>query len=63
MKVLGRGHAHLVEASEVPVRLELAALAAGVPLPRPCLAVATGAGAAEVAGPDRRPVLVRVHCW
>jgi Ser/Thr protein kinase RdoA (MazF antagonist) len=63
VKVLGRGHAHGVEASEVPVRLELAALAAGVPLPRPCLAVATGAGVAEVAGPDRQPVLVRVHEW
>jgi Ser/Thr protein kinase RdoA (MazF antagonist) len=63
VKVLGRGHAHLVEASEVPARLELAALAAGVPLPRPRLAVATGAGVAEVAGPDRRPVLVRVHEW
>jgi Ser/Thr protein kinase RdoA (MazF antagonist) len=25
--------------------------------------VATGAGVAEVAGPDRRPVLVRVHEW
>jgi hypothetical protein len=35
VKVLGRGHADDVEASEVPVRLELAALAAGVPLPRP----------------------------
>jgi Ser/Thr protein kinase RdoA (MazF antagonist) len=63
VKVLGRGHAHGVEASEVPVRLELAALAAGVPLPRPCLAVATGAGVAKVAGPDRRPVLIRVHQW
>jgi Ser/Thr protein kinase RdoA (MazF antagonist) len=63
VKVLGREHAHGVEALEVPVRLELAALAAGVPLPRPCLAVATGAGVAEVAGPDRRPALVRVHQW
>jgi hypothetical protein len=54
-------HAHDVAASEAPLRLELAALAAGVPLPRPCLAVKTGAGVAEVAGPDPRPVLVRVH--
>jgi Ser/Thr protein kinase RdoA (MazF antagonist) len=63
VKVLGREHAHLVEASEVPARLELAASAAGVLLPRPCFAVATGAGVAEVAGPDRRPVLVRAHEW
>ena len=63
VKGLGPGPAHGVEALEVPVRLELAALAAGVPLPRPCLAVATGAGVAEVAGSDRRPVLVRVHQW
>jgi len=63
VKALGHGYAHGVEASELPVRLELAALAAGVPMPRPCLAVATGAGVAEVAGPGRRPVLVRVHEW
>jgi hypothetical protein len=43
-------HAHGVAALEGPVHLELAALAAGVPLPRPCLAVETGAGIAEVAG-------------
>jgi Ser/Thr protein kinase RdoA (MazF antagonist) len=56
-------HAHGVEALAGPVRLELAALAAGVPLPRPCLAVGTGAGVAEVAGWGPRPVLVRVHEW
>jgi hypothetical protein len=52
-----------VEALEGPVRLELAALAAGVPLPRPCLAPESGAGAAEVAGLGPHPVLVRVHEW
>jgi Ser/Thr protein kinase RdoA (MazF antagonist) len=56
-------HAHGVEALEGPVRLELAALAAGVPLPRPCLTVETGAGIAEVAAPGPHPVLVRVHEW
>jgi Ser/Thr protein kinase RdoA (MazF antagonist) len=56
-------HARGVEALEGPVRLELAALTAGVPLPRPCLAVATGAGVAEVAGLGPQPVLVRVHEW
>jgi Ser/Thr protein kinase RdoA (MazF antagonist) len=56
-------HTHGVEALAWPVRLELAALAAGVPLPRPRLAVGTGAGVAEVAGWAPRPVLVRVHEW
>ena len=56
-------HACRVEALEGPARLELAALAAGVPLPRPCPAVATGAGVAEVAGLGPQPVLVRVHGW
>ena len=56
-------HVHNVEALEGPVRLELAVLAAGVPMPRPCLAVATGAGVAEVAGPGSQPVLVGVHEW
>jgi Ser/Thr protein kinase RdoA (MazF antagonist) len=56
-------HAGGVQALEGPVRLELAASAAGVPVPRPCLAVATGAGVAEVAGPGPHPVLVRVHEW
>jgi Ser/Thr protein kinase RdoA (MazF antagonist) len=50
-------------ALEGPVCLELAALAAGVPLPRPCPAVATGADVAEVAGLGPEPVLVRVHEW
>jgi Ser/Thr protein kinase RdoA (MazF antagonist) len=63
VKAFSRGHhAHGVEALAGPVRLELAALAAGVPMPRPCLAVATGAGVAEVAGPCP-PVLVGVHEW
>jgi Ser/Thr protein kinase RdoA (MazF antagonist) len=52
-----------VAALEGPVRLELAALTAGVPMPRPCLAEATGAGVAEVAAPGQQPVLVRVHEW
>ena len=52
-----------VEALEGPVRLELAALAAGVPMPRPRLAVENGAGVAEVAGLGPQPVLVRVHEW
>jgi Ser/Thr protein kinase RdoA (MazF antagonist) len=64
VKALGRDQcAHGVEASAWPVRLELAALAAGVPLPRPCLAVETGAGVAAVSGWAPRPVLVRVHEW
>jgi Ser/Thr protein kinase RdoA (MazF antagonist) len=50
-------------ALEGPVRLESAAFAAGVPMPRPCLAVATGAGVAEVAGLGPQPLLVRVHEW
>jgi Ser/Thr protein kinase RdoA (MazF antagonist) len=56
-------HAHDVEALEASVRLELTALAAGVPMPRPCLTVATGAGVAEVTGPGSQSVLVRVHEW
>ncbi len=56
-------HAHGRAALEGPVRLELAALAAGVPMPRPCLAVETGAGVAEVAAPGPHLVLVRVHEW
>jgi Ser/Thr protein kinase RdoA (MazF antagonist) len=64
VKAFGRDqHARGVEAWEGPVRLELAALAAGVPLPRPRLAVVTGAGVAEVAGLGPQPVLVRVHEW
>jgi Ser/Thr protein kinase RdoA (MazF antagonist) len=64
VKTLNRDqHAYGVGALEGPVRLELAALAAGVPLPRPHLAVATGAGVAEVAGLGPQPVLVRVHDW
>jgi Ser/Thr protein kinase RdoA (MazF antagonist) len=64
VKVFSRGHhTHGVEALAGPMCLELAALAAGVPMPRPCLAVATGAGVAEVAGPGPQPVLVGVHEW
>jgi Ser/Thr protein kinase RdoA (MazF antagonist) len=64
VKAFSRGqHPGGVEALEGPVRLELAALAAGVPMPRPCLAVATGTGVAEVAGPGSQPVLVGVHEW
>jgi hypothetical protein len=49
VKTLSRDpHARGVEAWEAPVRLELAALAAGVPLPRPHLAAETGAGVDEV---------------
>ena len=48
---------------EGPVRLELAAFAAGVPMPRPCLAVETGAGVAEVAGLGPQPLFVGVHEW
>ena len=51
------------EALEGPVRLELAALAAGVPMPCPCLVVGNGAGVAEVPGLGPQPVLVRVHEW
>jgi Ser/Thr protein kinase RdoA (MazF antagonist) len=56
-------HARGVATWEGPVRLELAALTAGVPLPGPCLAAATGAGVAEVAGLGPQPALVRVHEW
>jgi Ser/Thr protein kinase RdoA (MazF antagonist) len=63
VKAFSRDHAHGVAALEGPVRLELAALTAGVPMPRPCLAEATGAGVAEVAAPGQQPVLVRVHEW
>jgi Ser/Thr protein kinase RdoA (MazF antagonist) len=56
-------HAHSVEALDGPLRLELAALTAGVPMPRPRLTAATGAGVAEVAGPGSQPILVRVHEW
>ena len=64
VKALSRDqHPGGVQALQGPVRLERAALAAGVPLPRPCLAVETGAGVAEVAGPAPQPVLVRVHEW
>jgi Ser/Thr protein kinase RdoA (MazF antagonist) len=45
------------------VRLELAALAAGVPVPRPCLAGGGDAGVAAVSVAGGRPVLVGVHEW
>ena len=64
VKVLGRDqHPGGVEALEGPVRLELAALAAGVPMPRPCLVPGTGAGVAAIAGSGSDSVLVRVHEW
>jgi Ser/Thr protein kinase RdoA (MazF antagonist) len=50
------------EGLEGPVRLEMAACAAGVPMPRPCLAT-TGGGVAEVAGLGPHPLPVRVHEW
>jgi Ser/Thr protein kinase RdoA (MazF antagonist) len=50
------------EGLEGPVRLEMAAFAAGVPMPRPCLAT-TGGGVAEVAGLGPHPLPVRVHEW
>jgi Ser/Thr protein kinase RdoA (MazF antagonist) len=63
VKALSRDqHAHGVEALEGPVRLELAALAAGVPMPRPCLVPGIG-GVAAVSAPGPYPVLVRVHEW
>jgi len=46
-----------------PMRLELAALAAGVPMPRPCLVSGSGTGLAAVPAPGRQPVLVGVHEW
>jgi len=64
VKALSRDqHAHGVEALEGPVRLELAALAAGVPMPRPCLVPGIGASVAAVSAPGPHPVLVRVHEW
>jgi Ser/Thr protein kinase RdoA (MazF antagonist) len=56
-------HAHGVAALAGPAGLGLAALAPGVPMPRPCHAVADGAGVAQVAGPGQQPVLIRVHEW
>ena len=52
-----------VEVLEGPVRLELAALAAGVPMPRPSLVPGSGAAVAAVSGPDLLSVLVGVHEW
>jgi Ser/Thr protein kinase RdoA (MazF antagonist) len=64
VKVLGRGqHLGGVEALDGPVRLELAALAAGVAMPRPCLVPGTGAGVAAIAVSGSDSMLVRVHEW
>jgi Ser/Thr protein kinase RdoA (MazF antagonist) len=64
VKVLGPDqHPGGVEALEGAGRLELAALAAGVPMPRPCLVPGTGAGVAAIAGLGSDSVLVRVHEW
>jgi Ser/Thr protein kinase RdoA (MazF antagonist) len=64
VKVLGPDqHPGGVEALEGAGRLELAALAAGVPMPRPCLVPGTGAGVAAIAGLASDAVLVRVHEW
>jgi Ser/Thr protein kinase RdoA (MazF antagonist) len=64
VKVLGPDqHPGGVEAWEGAGRLELAALAAGVPMPRPCLVPGTGAGVAAIAGLGSDSVLVRVHEW
>jgi Ser/Thr protein kinase RdoA (MazF antagonist) len=52
-----------LEALEEPTRLELAAWAAGVPMPRPCLVPGTGAGVAVVGDPELASVPVRVHEW
>ena len=52
-----------LEALEGPTRLELAAWAAGVPMPRPCRVPGTGAGVAVVGDPELPSVLVRVHEW
>jgi Ser/Thr protein kinase RdoA (MazF antagonist) len=52
-----------LEALEGPTRLELAAWAAGVPMPRPCLVPETGAGVAVINGPESPSMLVRVHEW
>lgn len=43
--------------------VEMAALDAGVPLPRPVPAAATGACLAELPSAGRRPTTVRVHEW
>jgi Ser/Thr protein kinase RdoA (MazF antagonist) len=48
---------------EGPTRLELAAWAAGIPMPRPCLVPGTGAGLAVITEPGLPSLLVRVHEW
>jgi Ser/Thr protein kinase RdoA (MazF antagonist) len=47
----------------LPVCLELAAWAAGVPMPRPYLVVESDAGAAAAFDLDLDPALIRVHDW
>jgi Ser/Thr protein kinase RdoA (MazF antagonist) len=50
-------------ALEGPTWLELAAWAAGVPMPRPCLVPGTGAGVAVITEPGLPSLPVRVHEW
>ena len=52
-----------LQALQEPVPLELAALAAGVPMARPCLVSGSDAGVAAVSAPGRQPMLVTVHEW
>ena len=52
-----------LEALEGPTRLELAAWAAAVPMPRPCLVPGTDAGVAVIDDPELPSMLVRVHEW
>jgi Ser/Thr protein kinase RdoA (MazF antagonist) len=52
-----------VQALQGRVRLELAALAAGVPMPRPCLVSGGDAGVAAVSVPGGQSVHVGVHEW
>jgi Ser/Thr protein kinase RdoA (MazF antagonist) len=61
------GHHQQLSANDLalrgPMRLELAALAAGVPMPRPCLVSGSGTSVAAVSTPGRQPLLVGVHEW
>jgi Ser/Thr protein kinase RdoA (MazF antagonist) len=65
VKALGRDQGLGADVRELqgPVRLELAALAAGVPMPRPYLVRGSDAGVAAVPIRGRQPVLVGVHAW
>ena len=50
-------------AMEGPTQLELAAWAAGIPMPRPCLVPGTSTGLAVIIEPGLASLLVRVHEW